>query len=203
MIILIWFGVIFFAHSALNEELDRGIFMVSNTINGPKKIYTASEKLMTAEDFAQKNGIPLARVKQNWEKIPGSVNRNGEIFFWPGSRYPFNIGFHKLETSADKRYVLLKAISKYRYISHKELRLEEKQFDAMLEDYLSTKLIEPNNLGNTYGANAYDITKDGSDFLDSIVDKKRERRNKEILRFLGYAKGIKELVSTKNTQDTE
>lgn len=56
--------------------------------------------------------------------------------------------------------------SKYRYISHKELRVEHKKFEDMLRELLSAGLIKNNNLSNTYGANAYDCTLLGDEFIN-------------------------------------
>lgn len=83
-----------------------------------------------------------------------------------GTRYPYNVGNSNLKDSSSKRYVLLKAISKYLYISHKELRVEHKQFEDMLRELLSAGLIKNNNLSNTYGANAYDCTPIGDEFVN-------------------------------------
>jgi hypothetical protein len=167
------------------------------------RLYDTPAKRMTANELAQKYGIAELTVKRNWKQIPGGANVNDEISFWPGSRYPFNIGLHKLETYADKNFVLLKAISQYRYISHRELGLEKAQFGAMLDNFLVAGYIAPNNLGNSDGANAYDITKDGSDFLDNLIQKKREKRAAEIDRFLDLVKKIKEILPDSSGSDKQ
>ena len=69
---------------------------------------------------------------------------------------------------------MLKAISNYKYISHKELRVEHHQFETMLRELLSSGLIQRNNLSNTYGANAYDCTPLGDELI-SHKDKKAKR----------------------------
>ena len=170
--------------------------MVPTLTEKLKKHYTSPEKLMTAEKFAEENDIPLSTVKRRWMHIKGGENRNGEIVFWPGSRYPYNIRFHKLDTDTDKSYVLLKAISKKKYISHKELKWKENEFDEMLENYLLAGYIKPNIDRNPYGANAYNITDPGHDFLEGLDKKKREKRAAEFDRFLDVVKKIREALPT-------
>ena len=79
----------------------------------------------------------------------------------------------------------LKAISKFRYIGHKELRVEKSQFDNMLRDLLSAGLIEPNNLSNCYGANAYDVTDKGA----LLVHKTDKTAKKELITTISEAVG--------------
>ena len=80
---------------------------------------------------------------------------------------------------------LLKAISKYQYISHKELRDEQKQVEDMLRDLLSAGLIRPNNLSNTYGANAYDCTAKG----DELLKQKESNAKNEFINTIATATG--------------
>lgn len=100
-------------------------------------------------------------------------------------RYPYNLRNTKLEDSASRRYTLLKAISRYRYISHKDLRIEQKQFETMLRDFLSAGLIQRNNLSNTYGANAYDCTRLG----EEVINKKDKESKTELINIIASAAG--------------
>lgn len=118
------------------------------------------------EDFVNNAGVTESTIKRRYKKIPGVIKTAKGFRVISGTRYPYNIGNTKLDSSEAKRYVLLKAISKYQYISHKELRLEPQQFKAMLRDLLSAGLIQANDLSNTYGANAYDCTPLGDEFIN-------------------------------------
>ena len=118
------------------------------------------------EDFVNNTGVKESTIKRRYKKIPGVIKTKKGFRVISGTRYPYNIGNTKLDTSEARRYVLLKAISKYQYISHKELRLEPPQFEAMLRDLLSAGLIQANHLSNTYGANAYDCTPLGDEFIN-------------------------------------
>lgn len=118
------------------------------------------------EDFVNNTGVKESTIKRRYKKIPGVIKSKKGFRVISGTRYPYNIGNTKLDTSEARRYVLLKAISKYQYISHKELRLEPPQFEAMLRDLLSAGLIQVNNLSNAYGANAYDCTPLGDEFIN-------------------------------------
>ena len=118
------------------------------------------------EDFVSNIGLKKSNVERNYKKIPGIEKKNDKYIVLSGTRYWFSdLHRYKIDDSYQKRFVLLKAISKFRYISHKELRIEKPQFDKMLRDLLSAELIEPNNLSNCYGANAYDVTDKGATLM--------------------------------------
>ena len=118
------------------------------------------------EDFVSNTGLKKSTVERNYKKIPGIEKKNDKYIVLSGTRYWFSdLHKYKIDDSYQKRFVLLKAISKFRYISHKELRIEKPQFDKMLRDLLSAELIEPNNLSNCYGANAYDVTDKGATLM--------------------------------------
>lgn len=118
------------------------------------------------EDFVRNSGVKESTIKRRYKQIPGITKTKKGFRVISGTRYPYNIGNTKLDSSEARRYVLLKAISKYQYISHKELRIEPPQFKVMLRDLLSAGLIQANNLSNTYGANAYDCTQLGDEFIN-------------------------------------
>ena len=126
------------------------------------------------EDFVNNVGVKESTIKRRYKKIPGVIKTQKGFRVISGTRYPYNIGNTNIDDSASKRFTLLKAISKYKYISHKELRIEPPQFEAMLRDLLSAGLIQCNNLSNTYGANANDCTVQGEELLNQKDKTARE-----------------------------
>ena len=80
------------------------------------------------DDFVNISGVKEATIKKNYKRIPGFQKTDAGFRILSGTRYPFNLRNTNLDDSISKRYTLLKAISKYQYISHKELRVEQKQF---------------------------------------------------------------------------
>lgn len=115
------------------------------------------------DDFVNMAGLKKATIIKNYKKIPGIERTDKGYRVLSGTRYLFtDIHKYKMDDAYEKRYVLLRAISRYKYIGHKELRIEKKQFEQMLTDLISADLIKPNNLSNNYGANAYDCTERGA-----------------------------------------
>ena len=117
------------------------------------------------DEFVHNSGVKRATIIRNYKRIPGLSKTKKGFKVVSGTRYPYNLGNTKLKDSSSRRYTLLKAISKYQYISHKELQIEHEQFKAMLRDLLSAGYIQSNNLSNTYGANAYDCTPLGEELI--------------------------------------
>ncbi len=137
------------------------------------------------QDFVLNSGVKESTVKRRANDIPG-LSKNGSGFtVISGTRYPFNIGNHNIKDSGGKRYTLLKAISLYGYISHRELRIEPAQFQAMLGDLIAAGLIRENGLCNTYGANAYDCTPKG----DELIRRTDRSAKLEILNMIAEATG--------------
>lgn len=137
------------------------------------------------EDFVNNAGVKESTVKRQYKKIPGVIKTEKGFCVISGTRYPYNIGNTKIDSSESKRYALLKAISKYKYISHKELRLEPQQFENMLRDLLSANLIQHNGLSNRYGANAYDCTRLGDEF----INRKDKAAKNELINTIASAAG--------------
>ena len=137
------------------------------------------------EDFVNNAGVKESTIKRRYKKIPGIIKTKKGFRVISGTRYPYNIGNTNIEDSASKRFTLLKAISKYKFISHRELRLEPPQFENMLRDLLSAGLIERNNLSNTYGANAYDCTPKG----EEIISQKDKTARESLIRTIATATG--------------
>lgn len=138
------------------------------------------------DDFVSNTGFSKSTVERNYKKIPGIEKKNGKYTVLSGTRYWFSdLHRYKIDDSYQKRFVLLKAISKFQYISHKELRIEKPQFDKMLRDLLSAELIEPNNLSNCYGANAYDVTDKGA----ALTHKSDKTARVELMNIIAEAAG--------------
>lgn len=138
------------------------------------------------DDFVSYTGLRKSTVERNYKKIPGIEKKNDKYTVLSGTRYWFSdLHRYKIDDSYQKRYVLLKAISKFRYISHKELRIEKPQFDKMLRDLLSAGLIEQNNLSNSYGANAYDVTDKGA----ALMHKSDKTAKVELVNIIAEAAG--------------
>ena len=137
------------------------------------------------KEFVNMTGVKEATIKRRYKQIPGLIKTEKGFRVISGTRYPYNIGNTKLEDSSTKRFTLLKAISKYKYISHRELRLESRQFEDMLRDLLSAGLIQRNNLSNTYGANAYDCTCLG----DELINKTGKNAKSELIKTIVSAAG--------------
>ena len=149
------------------------------------------EKIQYIEfaDFVNNAGVKESTIKRRYKKIPGITKTPKGFRVISGTRYPYNIGNTNIDDSASKRFTLLKAISKYKYISHKELRIEPPQFEAMLRDLLSAGLIQCNNLSNKFGANAYDCTVRGEELIRQNDKTARENLIKTIAAATGAFTG--------------
>ena len=122
-------------------------------------------RYISMEEFAKKVGVKEETVKKRYQEIPGITKQGNTFIILSGTRYPCDKRRIKPKDSGDRRYLLLRTISDYRYISHEHLMLEEKQFDDMLAEFLQARLIKKNGLCNSFGANAYDCTAKGDDLL--------------------------------------
>lgn len=136
-------------------------------------------------EFVNNSGVKETTIKKKYKQIPGITKKDGVFQVISGTRYPYNLRHAKVDDFGSKIYILLKSISKYQYISHKELKLEYPQFKKMLEELLSAGLIENNHLSNIYGANAYDCTVKGFELLE----KKDKIAKEEIINIIASAAG--------------
>ena len=113
----------------------------------------SNNNYISFDEFVENSGFKkktvINRIKKN--EIPGITIREDKYFVLSGTRYPCDIHRYKLKDSSKRRYVLLKSISEYKYISHRELKIEENQFVEMIKDLLCEGLIRENNLSNKYG----------------------------------------------------
>lgn len=124
-----------------------------------------NKQLIDIAQFLEIAGVKENTVRKNKDKIPGLTYESGEFTILRGTRYPYNLRSAKLNDSADRRYYLLDAISKYKYIDSVKLKMYQEQFDDMLRELLDAGLIKENGLCNHYGANAYDCTIKGDEIL--------------------------------------
>ena len=154
---------------------------MKNTLEEAKKIIY----YIDFDDFVKSSGVKESTIKRRYKQIPGITKTQKGFRVISGTRYPYNIGNTNIEDSASKRFTLLKAISKYKYISNKELRLEPPQFEKMLRDLLFAGLIECNNLSNFYGANAYDCTPQG----EELISQKDKAARESLIRTIAIATG--------------
>ena len=143
-------------------------------------------KYISIKEFIHNANIKISTFKRNYKKIPGVVRNNEGFLILSGTRYPCDLHRYKLKDSAEKRYALLKTIGEYKFISHKDLRVELMQFEQMLRDLLSAGLIQENKLSNKYGANAYDCTMDG----ENIIQQKKSNGLIAISKLIAECAGI-------------
>ena len=144
----------------------------------------AKKNMISFDEFVAICGLKKSTIQRRYKMIPGIEKVNGEYRVLSGTRYPFNMRRYKIQDARDRRYVLLRAISEYKYISHLELKIENKQFEEILKEFLSAKLIKENGLSNHYGANAYDITSKGLDILG------KEKAKEELSLIIARCSGI-------------
>ena len=113
---------------------------------------------MTIEELADFNGIEVATVKKRLGQIPGVELIDGEYVIPDGSRYPYDAHRYKFNDIDKRRRALLDAISKFKYVDSKTLKMTEESFVVMLEELEKAGYIMNNGSSNEYGANKYDTT---------------------------------------------
>lgn len=143
------------------------------------------EQYITFDEFVSIAGVGEKTIKKRQKDIPGLVYEDNQFTVLSGTRYPCDLHRYKINNSADRRYVLLKTISEYKYISHVDLRVYHEQFVDLLRELLEAGLIRENHLSNHYGANAYDCTEKG----DLILKRKKSEALKEIADTIASATG--------------
>ncbi len=138
------------------------------------------------DEFVNNTGRAESTIRKRYKEIPGITKTKDGFQVVSGTRYPCDLHRHKFKNSGDRRYALLKAISQYRYVTHKDLKIERRQFEEMLRELLSAGLIKENHLFNTYGANAYDCTSAG----DELIQRTDQDAKKELLNLIASATGM-------------
>ena len=148
-----------------------------------------SVQYISFEEFVRNSGMKKRTVLKRYKDIPGFTKKNDGFLILSGTRYPCDLHRYGLKNSGEKRFALLKAISEYRYVSHVDLKVEQRQFQDMLRDLLSAGVIQPNNLDNPYGANAYDCSTLGDELLKQEINKARETLVKLVAQAAGTYTG--------------
>ncbi len=138
---------------------------------------------ISIEEFLNIAGVKEKTIIKNKDKIPGLTYVDGKFDIIKGTRYPCDLHRYKMRNSEEKRYVLLKTISEYKYICAQDLRVYEEQFEAFLEEFLAADLIQKNHLGNDFGANGYDCTGKG----DEVIMQRKSIAIRKILEFITVA----------------
>lgn len=143
------------------------------------------DKYISLEEFAYIAGVKESTVKRNRKDIPGVIYEKRKYKVLSGTRYPCDIHRYKITDSADRRYILLKMISEYKYVTHIDIQLYHEQFVEMLRELLSAGLIKANNLHNHFGANAYDCIEKG----DALLRTKKVEALKQIAELVAATAG--------------
>lgn len=141
--------------------------------------------MVSIEEFERIAGVKEATIRKNHDKIPGLTYRDGTYEILSGTRYLCDFSKYKMDDSEQKRYALLKVISRNKYVSNKDLNLYQEQFVTMLRELLDAGLIQPNGVENHYGANAYDCTMRG----EEILRKHRKKCVEELVSLVAGAAG--------------
>ena len=144
-----------------------------------------NESKTTIQEVLKTACVNEATVKKNKDKVPGLTYAEGVYDIVEGTRYPCDYHRYKMKDSADRRYLLLKAISEYKYINHDSLKVYQEQFVDLIGDLLKAGLIRENHLFNHYGANAYDCTPLG----DNLLKKQNTEALREIAELVVTAVG--------------
>ena len=137
------------------------------------------------DEFVNIAGVKERTIKKRRGDIPGLTYENNQFLVLRGTRYPCDLHRYKINDSADRRYVLLKTISEYKYISHTDLHVYQEQFIDLLRELLEADLIKENHLSNHFGANAYDCTEKG----DLALKQKKSESAKVIADMIASATG--------------
>ncbi len=143
------------------------------------------EQYIPFDEFVSIAGVREKTIKKRKKDIPGLIYENNQFTVLSGTRYPCDLHRYKMNNSADRRYILLKTISEYKYISHVHLRLYYEQFVDLLRELLDAGLIKENYLSNHFGANAYDCTEKG----DRVLKQKKSEAVKSISDMIASATG--------------
>ena len=140
---------------------------------------------MTIEEFLIISDVKESTIHKRKKEIPGLTYINGEYKIIDGTRYPYNLGNSKLKEQEDKILALLKATSRNRYIDHKMLKLQKKQFERLLNELERNGYIEENGTNNPFGANAYDLTFKGAELVQLSRNKALRTLSEIAGRFAG------------------
>lgn len=120
---------------------------------------------ISLDQFSELSRIRPTTIKKRADDIPGLIFTTDGYLALKGTRYPHKHRKYKLDSSAKRRYILLRAINANEYISHEELSMDEADFNLMLRQCKDIGLLEKRELPNQFGANGYVCTAAGEDFV--------------------------------------
>lgn len=143
------------------------------------------ENLISLEVFANRYNKKEETVKRNISKIPGAIKKENIDYFCDSARYPYSLRNNKMKTSADRRYLLLLATSKFEYIDEKMLKMSKCSFNTMIKELIEKGLLVENGSNNKNGANAYDC----SSLAEEILQKNRVKAMEELGKVLASIAG--------------
>jgi hypothetical protein len=150
---------------------------------------TDGKNYLKIEEFAKMYGVKSETVIRRRNDIPGIEKIDNEWYALEGTRYPLKIKAFKIVSDYDRYYVLLRAIDEHKYISCEMLGIYQNEFDYMITCLLRLKYIYQNDSANSYGANRYTCTYDGTKVL------KLEKRKVVKIIAEGLAKIVKIVVN--------
>ncbi|MCQ2815582.1 MAG: DUF3791 domain-containing protein [Bacilli bacterium] len=181
-------------HKGISDMHCRSIsYIVEDIIN--ETSFDGITRYITLEEFQKSTNVKIGTIKKkkNREKIKGIIRIKNQYFVPVGSRYPMGIIKKYIKNDDDRRYYILKSIYEKLYVDEDMLGMHKKSFEMILSELENKGFIAQNNIGNIYGANAYDTTIDGGKTIKNTKNKSMT----EIARMLGTAAGalIKELNS--------
>lgn len=136
---------------------------------------------MTIEEFAVRYRVSVDTVKRRYREIPGISLENGIYRVADGTRYPYDRRHLKSSKRGAKVAFLLNAIEENYYIGAEMLDISEQSFQLMLDELERNEYIQRNNIGNDYGANGYDCTMEGSNYIKNKTIKEITSWVSEIL----------------------
>lgn len=159
----------------------------------------SKKEYITLEEFSKMCGKKETTIIKKYKEIPIIKKEKGEYKVLKGTRYPCYIKRYSIKDDYDKRYAVLSSISKQLYIDEKMLGVYSGTFKNYLKDLLVAGYIRANNNGNTYGANAYDCTAEGAEF----IKKRKENIKKDFATTAATIAGtfVGEIVSSVYNQE--
>ena len=131
---------------------------------------------ITLENFSQLVNKSQSTIIKRYKEIPLIVLENGYYKVLKGTRYPAKKNF-KADDYSEKKYEILKAIFKFKYIDETYVGLYPNDFELILYELIQSGYIQYNNGVNTFGANAYNITDKGT----ACVKKGKRKATVEIM----------------------
>lgn len=77
---------------------------------------------MTIEELSMMSNVSVSTIKKNLNKVRGASVKDGGIFIEDGTRYPYDAHRHHFDNIEKRRYALLDATYRYRYVDAETLK---------------------------------------------------------------------------------